>query len=914
MHDPLGQSPARPWAPTPEEATLSEPNAEAFAEAGIAPDRDWTTRYRRRLRVAIEILSQGAKPVSIPELFAQTEGSVPQTDYDRSKTKSGANRGLNNFYWNMTTTYVHAGYVHITRLGCRATTLGRDVLNKTEDPESLWDLGVDGYEEWNVSRQEQLSDPYADPPSTILHQGSSTAHAFRACQPLLNAWREQDSAFVPGMAVWAPEVISTLFGILTSTRQLDLDLTSVSDEKVRLLAAEALALLVAPLSDLGATTKRTRIRTPMMLNRELPPAIPLQLSADLDHGFVRAGKTFLADPLDALCGFLLVLNYWCSALSEQQRDTAWRDPWAFRDTLAAIPEVDERIVSLLCLLAHPGSFTTVLRAEDRAKIVTAFSDRIDQPTGDVERDLQWIVLALQSEHGGHGVDLLAPPFVGMWSGTVDTGAAWLVKGQVDQQNRVPNWIKHGNVTLSAGHFRQLPADVNQTQLSTLVDDFYSDMTVAKRESKKRDVLAFVLGMRPADLVGTLDNGTLRLGRLQEGSATLQSIGGMTLLVRAVAWLPEDAGQITTLPPTVRKKLKFIGDDVVNLSERLDELEKLADSEAADPDIAPDPDEIDDEAAPGIESDEGAEATPAPTGPVRLSCDAAALAAQLYHADSSYLDELLDSLNERRQVVLEGPPGTGKTYLVQRLLEACGLTPNQQALVQFHPTYSYEDFVEGFRPTGVGESGAQLAVVPGPLRRIAEKADGDPASPYVLIIDEINRANIAKVFGELYFLLEYREADIELLYSNGTPFSLPDNLFLIGTMNTADRSIALLDAAMRRRFVFLSMDTGEPALAGVLKRWCEANHVPAGLARLRDEINSTMARCGLEPALAFGPSYFMRESLRDPFVLRRLWWRELLPMLREHHYGDASALSAYDFEKWLTEMDLAGEPDVGGVAE
>jgi len=101
-----------------------------------------------------------------------------------------------------------------------------------------------------------------------------------------------------------------------------------------------------------------------------------------------------------------------------------------------------------------------------------------------------------------------------------------------------------------------------------------------------------------------------------------------------------------------------------------------------------------------------------------------------------------------------------------------------------------------------------------------------------VIDEINRANIAKVFGELYFLLEYRDAEIELLYSDGKErFSLPDNLFVIGTMNTADRSIALLDTAMRRRFDFLSMDVSEPALAGVLERWCKAHEVPVGLAGL-----------------------------------------------------------------------------------
>lgn len=172
---------------------------------------------------------------------------------------------------------------------------------------------------------------------------------------------------------------------------------------------------------------------------------------------------------------------------------------------------------------------------------------------------------------------------------------------------------------------------------------------------------------------------------------------------------------------------------------------------------------------------------------------------------------------------------------------------------------------------------------------------------MLVIDEINRANIAKVFGELYFLLEYRDEQVELLYSGGDRFSLPANLFIIGTMNTADRSIALLDAAMRRRFVFLSMDTAEPALTGVLQRWCVANGMPVGLAALRDKLNANMAARQLDPALAFGPSYFMRTSLADRAALSRLWRRELQPMLREHHYGDDQALATYRFDDWVLQF-------------
>lgn len=580
------------------------------------------------------------------------------------------------------------------------------------------------------------------------------------------------------------------------------------------------------------------------------------------------------------------------------------DQWAWRDLLADMSRVDERVTALLSLVVHPGSFTTLLRKIDREKVVAAFADRLPDLTGDLDRDLHAVVVALQAENGGHGVDLNAPPLVNAWSGSVDTGGAWLVRGQVDRRDRVPAWVSQNMVTLTVGRFRQMPADPTQATLTALVDELYSDQPVIKREGKKRDVLAFALGMRPGDLVATDDSGRLRLGRVQEGDAALDSIGGTTLLTRPVAWSSSNEMKITELPGTVRSRLRFKGEDIVNLTEILDELESL-EAGASDVDAEAEDD-------PDILNDRVSEPEPLPRAVLR--CDTAALATELYHTDDSWLVELLDSLNERRQVILEGPPGVGKTFLVQALMRSCGLTPNEQALVQFHPTYSYEDFVEGFRPTGGDDTGARLSVVPGPLKRIADEARTAPSKPHVLVIDEINRANIAKVFGELYFLLEYRDDEIELLYSDGKErFSLPDNLFIVGTMNTADRSIALLDAAMRRRFV-LGMDTTEPALRNVLARWCEANPMSPALATLREKINTTMRDRGLEPTLAFGPSYFMRTSLHDPVALQRLWRRELFPMLREHHYGEDAALAAYRFDDWCAELGLIPAGDGDGAAK
>jgi MoxR-like ATPase len=285
-----------------------------------------------------------------------------------------------------------------------------------------------------------------------------------------------------------------------------------------------------------------------------------------------------------------------------------------------------------------------------------------------------------------------------------------------------------------------------------------------------------------------------------------------------------------------------------------------------------------------------------------------------HLPRAWLQEALDLLVEKGQVVFYGPPGTGKTYVALALAEEITRDGGDFRIVQFHPSYSYEDFVGGFRPVeDDGAHGVRYERTNGPLRDMAAAAAADPGNPFVLIVDEINRGNIPKIFGELLFLLEYRQKAVRLPYWPEEQFSLPPNLFLIGTMNTADRSIALVDAALRRRFYFVPFIPTAPPVNSVLAKWLKKHGHNDEAARILDLLNEEIAR----DEVAIGPSYFMTDPENGP-DLERIWQRAIMPLLEEYYYGTKWDPSRFGLAKLKARLsgELVGEAaaDGGGQSE
>lgn len=439
--------------------------------------------------------------------------------------------------------------------------------------------------------------------------------------------------------------------------------------------------------------------------------------------------------------------------------------------------------------------------------------------------------------------------------------AWLIRGSnVQGQNLVRDlWLSRSLCSLAAARLRDVTPGASRDQVRAAVDRDYAHAGARDRLRLTAEYHAFLSRMRPDDIVVTNDSARVYLGEITGEATFVSGTGNRANLQRPVQWINTDNPvNFTELPDEVSARVGNPDADVIELTKFLGDLERLMGM--AEPEQAPT--EV----------------------PFTLPDISEAFAGELL-LPQDWLQECVDLLRERAQLIFYGPPGTGKTYLARKLANLLADDkPENVQRVQFHPAYSYEDFVEGFRPAKNSDGGVAFELTTGPLLRLATAARNRSGDAHVLIIDEINRGNLAKIFGELYFLLEYRGESVNLLYGSddGLGFTLPRNIVLLGTMNSADRSIAHLDMAMRRRFWFVEMQPDEPPVRDLLGKWLRKHGQPDDAARLLGALNSQLD----DPEFRVGPSYLMSESATTPAGLNRIWRAQIMPLLADQ-YPDLS---------------------------
>lgn len=760
--------------------------------------------------------------------------------------------------------------------------------------------------------------------------------------------RQRSSLFSPGGRVWSVDGFDELDRFFV--QQPDTSSASFMDKLHRQLegaspnavqlAAELLYVHLLLTVSVGGTKKREIVGTVLSWMPE-PVAVPEEVDSAFDHGLVKPG-TFYATRRDVALTFLIRFGRrWCE-LAEQEVERLLGDPWAFKEFVWSLPvgsAFTQR--NALLHLVHPASFEAVVSDEHKRMIADRLGGHLSDPAADVDQQLADIRRALDPDGNRHldfyNEDMKArwqePP--GSWSEFVRWAVAFRALPNFDDAERtyklaIADRLGEARTALLAGD-QNWPEvlKVGLTKDSNLTSWQANDTFLAWVRDHSDDAAAALEVLwepdagDPTRIDAFLD---LVPSTAAAGRGTRLALASVFLLAVEPSQFPifrpspfDKAWELTELPkPNTKlsaqqlylKVLDFVDRFIDEAAQRGLEMRDRLDAQSliwmvtnwAPLETWPDADRREFVAWRGDPVDHtttthdghGPERTGAGGGaePATLADLAETL---LYPLD--FLERTVKLLEHKRQAVFYGPPGTGKTYVARKLAEHLAGDDGEVVLVQFHPSYAYEDFVEGFRPADAG--GFELRE--GPLKSLARRARETPDATFVLIIDEMNRGNLAKVFGELYCLLEYRSSDLVLQYSE-EPFKLPRNLLVIGTMNTADRSIALVDGALRRRFYFVPFMPDTAPVAGLLGRWLEANRPElAWVADMVERANAQLA----DRNVAVGPSHFMRSDLDESWV-ELIWSHSILPYIEEQLFGEEDRLAEFDLARLR-----AGQSDTEG---
>ena len=771
------------------------------------------------------------------------------------------------------------------------------------------------------------------------------------------ALRRDDSLFTPGKPIWSLANLADFHERFVGQPDDSKDSFLAKFERqlhgapsqTYQLAAEILYLnyLIVYPRTISGDKKRENISKVLSWS-ENPIAIPDHFVDAQNSGFVNPGPAFgvsLPAYIQLIAGFL---QHWKN-LSTETHEHTLEDPWEFKKKLSSIdvPRSGPQSMALLHL-AYPSVFEPILSMKHKNRVRDAFSGLIKSTTDDVDRDLLNLRSKLNRTYGinfyYYSPDLRTvwDPRLSEWERFIGWARRFAEHSSFDRRERyykedIASNIDKAKSALMSGKNHWIQA----------LDDAFKPPNNLTRWNEHNPFLDWCTN-NPETAAKALNSlwqetsslpAAIRefLSRVPTDSPSGKNTRAKIAAFLAMAIDPYEyppfrvstyqAGyKLTGYPPPASdadeadvyehalgfldKVLAEASNYGLELRDRLDAQSVLWSLTAGRfDDVLPDSEH---DAFKRYRAQTSNGIGPNGNGEIVLPTESLNDVAKRLLWDPAHLRNIQRLLEDKRQIVFYGPPGTGKTYVALELARHFAGTEDRTDLVQFHPSYAYEDFVEGYRPEDQnGQPGFRLSK--GPLKRIADKARDHPGATHVLVIDEINRGNVARVFGELYFLLEYRDREISLQYSDDQ-FTLPKNLWFIATMNTADRSIALVDAALRRRFHFVEFSPHTPPVEGLLTRWLKSNKPDLPwVAKLLDRANDKLR----DRHLAIGPSHFMHKDLDEEWV-ERIWDHSILPYIEEQLFGQEERLEEFKLctlraEIGSADTDANGDGDAASPA-
>ena len=775
--------------------------------------------------------------------------------------------------------------------------------------------------------------------------GDGQQRAYAAAEKWVDrALRSDDSLFTPGVPIWSRRWLDDLRRRFLDKpdewnrpprtdffEKLERLLVDSPPEVYQLMGeviyVSYLVVLHRERGGMSESTKRERIEQVLGWSPR-PTKVPDDCADGLAPGLVHPGPSFTANFGLQFGYFIEFVEQW----KERGPDDRLLDSmdaeaaWEFKEFVMGVdwcgplrgsPSNGRALQQATVLhLVHPDTFEAILSVDHKNAITERFAYVVREPTEDIDRKLVQVRRGLEAELGrdfdfydGEVSKRWRSSTSDPWDDFVGRAKSYVDSGRLESEE-IPYKLEIGRDLASArdavlnhaedwqdllkralrareghpiawqllGDFNRWCADYSEQALRAL-QKLWSrdDSTITER------IRAFGSEFPKTAVKGALGSRTNLISVLLMGLDIEQfppyRVGVFTRAYDSAGYgRPEGEADEAAV---YEHALTFLDRFIDEAAERGLELRHRLDAQSV---------------VWGMSGSETSETT-SPPQPDALK----ALAAEL-HVTADFLGNIEKLLEDKKQVIFQGPPGTGKTYVARKLAKHLAGSDDRVDLVQLHPSYAYEDFVQGFRPTlRDGQPGFDL--MDGPLLEAAKRARGEPDETHFLLIDEINRGNVAKVFGELYFLLEYRDEKIRLQYqrNSGETFELPGNLYIIGTMNTADRSIALVDLALRRRFNFVEFHPDEEPVKGVLRRWLKEK-VP-DMERVADIVDRANEKLRDDRHAAIGPSYFMKGDL-DEDAVRRIWKHSVLPYIEELLFGQGDRLGEFDLE----ELWEAGDTD------